>query len=87
MSARRTSWFSGRKRVPGHIGVWERRHPFNRSGAPIPPIYSHWDGKVWGAYAPTPDGAVKFAGQPSEWQDLEFRGFTTDQSPTSSPRS
>lgn len=82
MTMRKTRWFSGRKNVPGHVGVFQVKvptscgfplvHPYNLS-------YAYWDGTRWSQYAATAFQAMWYVNNPSSHQDLQFRGYTTQQ--------
>ncbi len=67
-----TGWFDGKVR-PVRPGVYQRstRH----GGA----VYAMWDGKLWRRFSGGIDSAAKQK-QRSLFQDLAWRGFTSDQS-------
>lgn len=67
---KKSKWFDGAKFVPAHVGVYEVDHM-----SCFVEVYQYWNDKFWGAYAPTPDRAVLYAGYKSDYQNLKWRGI------------
>ena len=65
-----TEWFDGKKFVPHHVGVYEKR--FHEGGASV---WQYWDGSFWCKYCTDAVRAVKFRGDRSDYQNLDWRGM------------
>ena len=65
--ARLTEWF-GPQVKPTIPGVYATdASPFA--------VYQHWDGRTWGKYAGSPEGAANSKRDPSRYQRIKWRGL------------
>lgn len=65
-----TDWFDGKKFVPHHVGVYEKRF---REGSGS--VYQHWNGKFWGQYSTNVARALGYKDNLSDYQNLDWRGL------------
>jgi hypothetical protein len=70
---KKTRWFDGIKFVPGCVGLYQRL-PSDRGTI----FWSYWNGRYWGLWSYTAQGAINYRRIKSSEQSLDWRGLAKD---------